>query len=264
MQCVKKYKINQMKRLENKSIFITGGLSGIGKACAIAASNEGASVCISDIKSEHSEEVLDELKKINPKAMFVECDVANFDQVKTAIEKTIGHFGSLDVAINNAGIGGVSAKVGDMTAQDWQQVIGINLSGVFNCMKHELTQMAKQKSGVIVNVSSILGKVGFQTSSHYVAAKHGVIGLTETAALEYATEGIRINALCPGFIETPFLTNAGITSKSDLGKMIVDLHPMKRLGTSEEIAKAFIFLECADSSFMTGASLAVDGGYLAQ
>ena len=151
-----------------------------------------------------------------------------------------------------------------MTEQDWQQVIGINLSGVFNCMKHELTQMVKQKSGIIINVSSILGKVGFSNSCHYVAAKHGVIGLTEAAALEYATEGIRVNAICPGFIETPLLTNAGITSQSDVGKFIVDLHPMKRLGTAEEIANGFLFLASNESSFMTGTAMAMDGGFLAQ
>jgi NAD(P)-dependent dehydrogenase (short-subunit alcohol dehydrogenase family) len=131
-------------------------------------------------------------------------------------------------------------------------------------MKYELTQMSKQKKGVIVNMSSILGKVGFANSSHYVAAKHGMIGLTQAAALEYATEGIRINAMCPAFIETPMLTNAGISENSDIQKSIISLHPMKRLGKSEEIASAFIFLASDESSFMTGTALEVDGGYLMQ
>jgi NAD(P)-dependent dehydrogenase (short-subunit alcohol dehydrogenase family) len=131
-------------------------------------------------------------------------------------------------------------------------------------MKHELAQMSKQKKGVIVNMASILGKVGFATSSHYVAAKHGVIGLTQTAALEYATEGIRINAICPGFIDTPLLANAGITDHSDVKQHIVDMHPMKRLGKDIEIANGFIFLACDDSSFMSGTAMEIDGGYLAQ
>ena len=253
-----------MKKLENKTIFITGGLSGIGKACAIAAAKEGGNIAIADLKSENSDKVMLEIKKENPKAIFIECDVSVYMQVEAAIQQVIKTFSTVDVALNNAGIGGEANKVGDMTEQAWLKVIGINLNGVFNCMKHELTQMTKQKRGVIVNMSSILGKVGFASSSHYVAAKHGVIGLTQTAAIEYAVEGIRINAICPGFIETPLLTNAGITNNSDIQKYIIGLHPMMRLGKSEEITAGFIFLASDDSSFITGTSLEIDGGYLAQ
>jgi len=217
---------------------------------------------VADMKSDNSEEALQEIINENPKAIFIECDVSKFDQVQSAIKKTISVFKTLDVALNNAGIGGEPNKVGDMTEQAWLKVISVNLNGVFNCMKHELEQMAKQKSGVIVNISSILGKVGFATSAHYVAAKHGVIGLTQTAALEYATEGIRINAICPGFIETPLLTKGGISDNAEVLQQIIDLHPMKRLGRSEEIANSFIFLASDDSSFITGTSLEVDGGYL--
>jgi NAD(P)-dependent dehydrogenase (short-subunit alcohol dehydrogenase family) len=167
-----------MKKLENKTVFITGGLSGIGKACAIAAAKEGANIVVADMKSDNSNKVMEEILKENAKAIFIECDVSNFNQVYTAIEKTITTFKTIDVALNNAGIGGTPNKVGDMTEQEWLKVIGVNLNGVFNCMKHELAQMSKQKSGVIVNMASILGKVGFATSSHYAAAKHGVIGLT--------------------------------------------------------------------------------------
>jgi NAD(P)-dependent dehydrogenase (short-subunit alcohol dehydrogenase family) len=253
-----------MRKLENKSVFITGGLSGIGKACAIAAAKEGANVAVADLKSSTADKVMEEIKKENPKAIFIECDVSVFAQVQTAIEKVVSTFDTLDVALNNAGIGGEATKVGDMTEEAWLKVMGVNLNGVFNGMKHELAQMAKQKNGVIVNMSSILGKVGFATSSHYVAAKHGVIGLTQAAALEYAEEGIRINALCPGFIETPLLTKGGISDNSDVKQHIIDLHPMKRFGTSEEIAKGFIFLACDDSSFVSGTTLEIDGGYLAQ
>jgi len=253
-----------MNKLENKTVFITGGSSGIGLACAIAAAKEGANIAMADFKSANSDKAILEIKKENPKAIFIECDVSVFGQVQAAIQKVVTTFGSLDVALNNAGIGGEANKVGDMSEQAWLKVIGVNLNGVFNCMKHELAQMVIQKKGVIVNMSSILGKVGFSTSSHYVAAKHGVIGLTQTAAMEYATEGIRINAICPGFIETSLLTNAGITKDSDVQKYIVGLHPMKRLGKSEEVATGFIFLASDDSSFVTGTALEIDGGYLAQ
>lgn len=252
-----------MKKLVNKTVFITGGLSGIGKACAIAAAKEGANIVVADIKPADEAEAMKAIKQENSKAIFIECDVSVYAQVASAIEKAVSTFGSLDVALNNAGIGGEPNKVGDMTEEAWLKVIGVNLNGVFNCMRHELAQMAKQQSGVIVNMSSILGRVGFATSSHYVAAKHGVIGLTQTAALEYATEGIRVNAICPGFIDTPLLAKGGISDHAEIKQHIIDLHPMKRLGTSEEIASGFIFLACDDSSFMTGTALEMEGGYLA-
>lgn len=253
-----------MNKLLNKTVFITGGLSGIGKACALAAAKEGANVAVADMKSETSDEDMGDIIKENPKAIFIPCDVSVFAQMQSAIEKVVSTFGSLDVALNNAGIGGEPNKVGDMTEQAWLKVIGVNLNGVFNGMRHQLNQMTKQKSGVIVNMSSILGKVGFASSSHYVAAKHGVIGLTQTAALEYAIDGIRINAICPGFIDTPLLTKGGITDHPEVKQLIINLHPMKRLGRSEEIANGFIFLACSDSSFISGTALEIDGGYLAE
>jgi len=252
-----------MKKLENKTVFITGGLSGIGKACAIAAAKEGANIVVADIQSAHTDQAMQEIQQENAKAVFAECDVSVFTQVQLAVEKALATFGTLDIALNNAGIGGEPNKTGDMTEEAWLKVIGINLTGVFYCMKHELTHMVKQKKGVIVNMSSILGKVGFATASHYVAAKHGVIGLTQTAALEYAAEGIRINAICPGFIDTPLLAKGGITDHADVKQHIINLHPMKRLGKSEEIANGFIFLAGDESSFVTGTSLEMDGGYLA-
>lgn len=251
-------------KLENKIVFITGALSGIGKACAILAAKEGAIIVAVDLRNEGSDLSFEDILKVNQKAIFIDCNVASFEQVKEAVEKTVSVFGNIDIALNNAGIGGVSNKVADMSEVEWLNVIAVNLNGVFNCMKHQLTQMAKQKQGVIINMSSILGKVGFATSSHYVAAKHGVIGLTQTAALEYATVGIRVNAICPGFIETPLLTNAGINENPAMKQLIIDLHPMKRLGTSEEIASAFLFLASDESSFITGTALEVDGGYLMQ
>ena len=253
-----------MKKLENKTVFITGGLSGIGKACALAAAQQGANIAIVDKKSGDTDKAMEEIKKENPKALFIDCDVSVYTQVQAAVEKTVSTFGGLDVALNNAGIGGEPAKVGDMTELQWLNVINVNLNGVFNCMKHELIQMTKQKKGVIVNMASILGRVGFATSAHYVAAKHGVIGLTQTAGLEYAAEGIRVNAICPGFIDTPLLTKAGFISHPEIKQNIVDMHPMKRFGKDSEIANGFIFLACDDSSFMTGTAMEIDGGFLAQ
>jgi len=253
-----------MERLENKTVFITGGISGIGKACAFAAAEEGANVVIADLKSDTAGSTMKELKLINSKAVFIECDVSVYKQVESAIQHTADIFKSVDVALNNAGIGGEANKVGDLSEEAWLKVININLNGVFNCMNLELKQMSKQKNGIIVNMASILAKVGFATSAHYVAAKHGIIGLTQSAALEYATEGIRINSICPGFIETPLLSKAGISDNSDLQKYVINLHPMKRLGKPEEVAAGFIFLASDDSSFMTGTTLEIDGGYLAQ
>ncbi len=253
-----------MKRFESKTIFITGGLSGIGKACAIAAAREGADIVIADLTSKHTDEVMAEIIKINSRALFIECDVASFEAVRMATAKVISVFGHLDIALNNAGISGESAKVGDMTEEAWLKVIGINLNGVFNCMKHELHIMEKQQKGVIINMSSILGKVGFSNAAHYVAAKHAIIGLTQTAALEYATQGIRINAICPAFIDTPLLTMGGISTDKSVEEAVISMHPMKRFGKSEEIAAGFLFLASDEGSFMTGTSMEIDGGYLAQ
>jgi len=253
-----------MKKLENKTVFITGGLSGIGKACAIAAANEGANIAIADRETAINIKAMDDIKKIQPKAIFIECNVSVYAKVESAIYQVISTFGTLDVALNNAGIGGKPNKIGDMDEQAWLNVIAIDLTGVFYCMKHELKQMEKQQSGVIVNMSSISGKVGYAKSAHYVSAKHGLLGLTKTAALEYATEGIRVNVICPGFIDTPLLTKLDLNNNPDRKKVILDKHPINRLGTSEEIAKGFIFLATDDSSFVTGTALNIDGGFLAQ
>ncbi len=253
-----------MKRLENKTVFITGGLSGIGRACAVAAAAEGANVVIADIKSVTYDAAMKDIQSENDKAIFIDCDVRSVEQVQKAISKAVEVFGTIDVAFNNAGIAGEVSRISDMTAEGWSNVIHVNLTGIFNCMKYELIQMALQKKGVIINMSSILGKVGFSNSAGYVAANHGIIGLTKTAALEYAKEGIRVNAICPGFIETALLTTGGINENEKVKQQIIDNHPLKHFGDSEEIAKAFLFLACDDSSYITGTTLDIDGGYLAQ
>lgn len=253
-----------MNKLENKTVLITGGLSGIGRACAVAAAAEGANVVVADIMSVSFDTAMKEIKGENDKAIFVECDVTSSEQIAEVMKKAVETFGTLDVALNNAGIAGESMRLADISEEEWNYIIHVNLTGIFNCMKNELGYMLKQKSGVIVNMSSILGKVGFAGSSAYVAAKHGVIGITKSAALEYAIDGIRVNALCPGFIDTPMLTEKGINDDEKLKQRIIGLHPMNRLGTAHEIAKSFIYLASTDSAFITGTALEIDGGYLAQ
>src|SRR6187549_993648 len=253
-----------MKRLQDKTVFITGGLSGIGKACAVAAAKEGANVVVADLRSVTMDSAMKEIQGEKDSATFIECDVADMESVTNAIAATIEKFKTLDVALNDAGIGGDSTPIAEITDENWNQIIRINLTGVFNCMKQELIRMHVQKSGTIINMSSILGQVGFTGSAGYVAAKHGVIGLTKTAALEYAGDGIRINALCPGFIDTPLLTKGGINDNELVKQQIIALHPMNRFGKAKEIASAFLFLASDESSFITGTSLEIDGGYLAK
>jgi NAD(P)-dependent dehydrogenase (short-subunit alcohol dehydrogenase family) len=252
-----------MKKLDKKTVFVTGGLSGIGKACAIAAASEGANVVVADLKSVDLDSAMRDIKAENESAMFIECDVCSMDQVSLAVAKTIETFGGIDVALNDAGVAGEPTKVADMTTDDWAKVISVNLTGIFNCMKQELLQMVAKKKGVIINMSSILGKVGFAGASAYVAAKHGILGLTRSAALEYAHDGIRVNAICPGFVKTPLLTKGGVDNEK-AQQQIIDLHPLKRLGKVEDVAHGFVFLASDDSSFMTGAALEIDGGFLAQ
>ncbi|MBL7875606.1 MAG: SDR family oxidoreductase [Cyclobacteriaceae bacterium] len=253
-----------MKRLKNKTVFVSGGLSGIGKACAIAAAREGANVVVGDIKSVNLDGAMKEIQAENESALFFECDVSDLASIGAAIDFTTEKFKTLDVALNNAGVGGDNTTVAEMTEEDWNSVLRVNLTGVFYCMKEELEPMISQKHGVIVNMASILGKVGFSGSSAYVAAKHGVLGLTKTAALEYAGTGIRVNAISPGFISTPLLTKGGINGNETAKQHIIGMHPLNRLGKPEEIADAFIFLASDESSFITGATLDVDGGYLSK
>ncbi len=254
-----------MKLLENKIVFITGGISGIGKECALLAAQHGAKVAIADVTEEGSKPLLDSLKETGNEGFFVTCDVSSPENVKKAIDDTIATFGGLDIALNNAGIGGESHHISDISIEGWQKTIDVDLNGVFYCMKYELAYFFdNKKEGSIINMSSILGQVGFMGSAAYVAAKHAMLGLTKTAALEYGLHNIRINAICPGFIETPMLTDAGLDPENTLGKMVADKHAMKRLGKPEEVAKLFVWLASDEASFVNGAAYAVDGGYLAQ
>ena len=245
-----------------KIAVVTGGSSGIGLATAQAFATVGTKVVIADI--EDGTKAVEGIKKAGGDAVFVRTDVSKSSDIRALVRTTVETYGQLDFAVNNAGIGGPAATTGNYAEQDWNRVIGINLTGVWLCMKYELEQMLKQGNGVIVNMASILGWVGFANSPAYVAAKHGVLGLTKTAAIEYAAKNIRINAVCPAFIETPLLEKAGITEGSDVYNAIASLHPMKRLGKPEEVADLVLWLCSEGASFVTGSAYLVDGGYVAQ
>ncbi|NJL92747.1 MAG: SDR family oxidoreductase [Anaerolineae bacterium] len=251
-----------MNGIQEKAIVITGGSSGIGLATAQAFAKAGTKVVIADI--EDGTEAVREIKKAGGEATFVKTDVSQAADVQMLIEQTVETYGRLDFAVNNAGISGTSAATGDYTEQAWNRVISVNLTGVWLCMKYELEQMLKQGGGVIVNMASILGWVGFANAPAYVAAKHGVIGLTKTAAIEYAVQNIRVNAVCPAFIYTAMLEQAGMAPGTDMYDAIANLHPMKRMGKPEEVADLVLWLCSEGASFVTGSAYLVDGGYVAQ
>lgn len=248
--------------LKGKIAIVTGGASGIGEAASLLFATHGAKVVVSDIHEDAGIKVVDMINQKNGGAVFIKADVSRPSDCKVLVENTVTKFGRLDIAFNNAGIGGEANPIADLSIDGWDKIIAVNLSSVFYCMKYQLQQMEKQGSGVIVNTSSILGAVGFANSAGYVAAKHGLLGLTKNGALEYSAKGIRINAIGPGFISTPLLTHAGI--EGDARKMIERLHPIGRLGEAEEVAELVVWLSSEKASFITGSYYAVDGGYLAQ
>jgi len=250
-----------MKNLENKVAIITGGASGIGKAIALLYASEGAKIVVSDIDEEGGNEVVADIKAKGGEAIFIKADTSKAENSKTVVEQAVNHFGALHIAVNNAGIGGPLGPLGEYPIEGWDKTIAINLSGVFYGMRYQIPAMLESGGGSIVNVASILGKVGAANSCAYVASKHGVIGLTEAAALEYAQKSIRINSIGPGYIVTPLLTD---NLDDATMKALVGLHPMGRMGESEEVAELALWLNSDKASFVTGAYYNVDGGYLAQ
>ncbi|MBA4302074.1 MAG: short-chain dehydrogenase [Cyclobacterium sp.] len=250
-----------MRTLENKVAIITGAASGIGKAAAILFAKEGAKVVVSDIQEELGKALVSEIKVSGGEAVFLKADTSIPAENEALVTAAIKHFGKLDIAVNNAGIGGPLGMTADYPLDGWQKVIDINLSGVFYGMHFQIPALEKNGGGVIVNIASILGMAGTRFSPAYVAAKHGVVGLTKATALEYAPKNIRVNSIGPGYILTPILTNA--LDEVTL-KQVEMLHPIGRLGTSEEVAELILWLASPKSSFVTGSYYPVDGGYLAQ
>jgi NAD(P)-dependent dehydrogenase (short-subunit alcohol dehydrogenase family) len=246
---------------ENKVALVTGAASGLGLATAKAFADSGAAVVLADWHEQAVQSAANDLSAKGHKTLAIHCDVADDDQVEAMIEKTVATFGRLDAAYNNAGVQNALADAADATRDDYDRVMAINLRGVWSCMKFELRQMRKQGSCAIVNCSSLGGLLGGAQRGTYHAAKHGVLGLTKSAALEYAAQGIRINAVCPGLIQTPMSDQMVAAGQADaLDAMLKDV-PAGRLGRAEEIADCVLWLCSPASSFVVGHSLAVDGGY---
>jgi NAD(P)-dependent dehydrogenase (short-subunit alcohol dehydrogenase family) len=250
-----------MKRLENKVAIITGAGSGIGRAAALRFAREGAKVVVSDIQEENGKAVVGEIKAAGGDAHFIKANTAVPADHDALIAGTLERFGALHIAVNNAGIGGQLGLTAEYPLDGWQKVIDINLSGVFYGVRSQIPAMLASGGGSIVNIASILGQAGTRMSPAYVAAKHGVVGLTKASALEYADKGIRINAVGPGYIRTPLVSSS--LDETALN-MLVGLHPIGRLGESEEVAELILWLASPEASFVTGAYYPVDGGYLAQ
>jgi NAD(P)-dependent dehydrogenase (short-subunit alcohol dehydrogenase family) len=244
---------------------VTGGASGIGRATALTFAREGAKLIIADMNAEGGQQTVHMITEKGGDATFVRVDVSQATAVEAMLRKTVETYGRLDCAHNNAGIGArPRVLLHELSEESWDRVLDINLKGVWLCMKYEIIQMLAQGGGTIVNTASIMGLVGsWSRSGAYNASKHGVVGLTKTAALEYAKSGIRVNAVCPGYIRTP-LIEAALTSNPEMEAQIVARHPVGRMGRPEEIAEAVVWL-CSDAaSFVTGHTMTVDGGYVAQ
>ncbi|SBS27627.1 2,5-dichloro-2,5-cyclohexadiene-1,4-diol dehydrogenase [Marinomonas aquimarina] len=244
----------------NKVTLVTGAASGMGLAAVTAFAKAGAAVTVADINGEGAQQVADDLNKQGYQALAIQCDVTDEASVKAMVEQTVAAFGSLDAAFNNAGVQSMATETADLEMQEFDRVLDINLKGLWLCMKYELMQMRKQGSGAIVNCSSLGGFVGVPGRGAYHAAKHGVLGLTKTAALEYAEQGIRINAVCPGIIDTPMVAGMKNMEQEAMDILMAQV-PARRLGSAEEVADPVLWLCGPGSTFVMGHGLAVDGGY---
>jgi NAD(P)-dependent dehydrogenase (short-subunit alcohol dehydrogenase family) len=251
-----------MAQFDGKVALVTGAGSGIGRTCAHFYARDGARVVVSDVDERGGQTTVQNIRDAGGEATFVRCDVSEAAQCEALVAAALEAYGRLDFACNNAGIGGEPNKTADYSLEGWRQVIDINLNGVFYCMKYEIPAMLKNPGGAIVNMGSILSRVAFATSPAYVAAKHGMHGLTQNAAVEYAAQGIRVNAVGPGFIRTPLI--AALEEDAKLQEWLISLHPMGRLGEPEEVAELVIWLSSDKASFVTAGYYPVDGGYLAR
>lgn len=252
-----------MEGIRDRVALVSGGGSGIGRACAVALAQAGARVVVSDLGEQGGDTVLQEIHAAGAKASYVAADVTQSDQVRRMVEETVARHGRLDLAVNCAGIFGRIAPLHGQEAEDFDRVIGVNLRGVFLCMKHEITAMRRNGFGAIVNIASVQGLVSGAGAALYSASKHGVVGLTKGAALDCARDGIRINAVCPGTIETPLAqkhyAERGLPMPNDTPRI-----PIGRVGQPMEIAQAVLFLCSTGSSYITGTTLAIDGAITAQ
>ncbi|SFF65127.1 NAD(P)-dependent dehydrogenase, short-chain alcohol dehydrogenase family [Salegentibacter agarivorans] len=246
--------------LKGKVALITGAASGIGESTALLFAKEGARVFLTDIDIEKGEKLAKKINEDGGEAVFFKADISKAQDSENSVIQAVKKFGKLDIAVNNAGVGGPQHPVGEYPVEGWDKVIAINLSGVFYGMRYQIPEMLKNGKGSIINVASILGSVGFANSAAYVAAKHGVVGLTKSAALEYSAKAIRVNSVGPAFINTPMLKDLD----NDLLSQLVNAHPIGRLGEADEVAQLFLWLASEKSSFATGAYYPIDGGYLAQ
>jgi NAD(P)-dependent dehydrogenase (short-subunit alcohol dehydrogenase family) len=248
--------------LQNKVAIVTGGTSGIGRDTAVLFAKEGAKVVVAGRREAEGQETMDLIRSAGGVGIFVQTDVAKTADVQALVQKTVEKYGRLDIAFNNAGIEGSWVPIAEQPEEDWDRTIAINLKGVWLCLKYELQQMLKQGTGgAIVNMSSVAGWIGSAGAATYSATKHGVIALTKSAALENATKGIRVNAICPAVIETPM--GERLFGAPEMNKFALGLHPMGRFGKPMEVAEAVLWMCSERASFMTGQSLVLDGGFLA-
>jgi NAD(P)-dependent dehydrogenase (short-subunit alcohol dehydrogenase family) len=252
-----------VKRFEGKVALVTGAGSGIGRATALSFANEGAKVVIDDINVDGGEETLRMINSAGGEAIFVEANISKAAEVEALVRKAIEAYGRLDCAYNNAGVGEPLKRIHKTTEENWDRVMATNLKGVYLCMKYEIPHMLKQGKGAIVNTSSLAGLKGLSGQAAYVASKHGVVGLTKSAAIEYATLGIRINCICPGVINTPLIA-PNMKDRPHVEKGYIDMEPIGRLGKPEEIASAVLWLCSDEASFAIGSIFSVDGGVVAR